>query len=183
MVSELPRIRWGHVAFVLFESQVVVCGGKGQHHNIAVSKACISLATHEDTATWKNHSTLVQPRIYASEVKMPSGQVFLLGGWYSERTSEILNPGNSIWMKGPHLPHPLDSACALPLNDSSFVAIGGGMYHTKVISYDIKMEMWNDDWPQLAEGRRGHSCARIGSNFMVAGGYSYSSKNFNFYLC
>merc|ERR1712013_253390 len=27
----------------------------------------------------------------------------------------------------------------------------------------------------LAEGRRGHSCAKLGSNLMVAGGYSYTS--------
>ena len=177
IVSELPRIRWGHVAFVLPGSQIVVCGGKGQHHNIALSKTCIFLPPQ--TSSWSNHSRLNQPRIYASEVTMPSGQVFLLGGWYSERTSEVLLPGNSTWSRGPHLPHPLDSACALPINETTFVAIGGGMYHTKVISYNTRWELWNDDWPQLAEGRRGHSCARFGSNLMVAGGYSYSNFDYS----
>ena len=122
---------------------------------------------------------LNQPRIFASEVKMPSGQVFLLGGWYSERTSEVLQPGDSSWSRGPHLPHPLDSACALPINDTTFVAIGGGMYHTKVISYNTKWELWNDKWPLLDEGRRGHSCAKLGSNLMVAGGYSYSNFDYS----
>ena len=173
LVSTLPRIRWGHTAFVLPDSQVVVCGGKSKHHNVALSKNCISL--DPQTKLWTNHSILSQPRIYASEVTMPNGMVFLVGGWYSERTSEVLMPGSTEWTKGPHLPHPLDSACALPMDDNTFVAIGGGMYHTKVISYNIATSKWNDTWPQLAEGRRGHSCAKLGSNLMVAGGYSYTT--------
>ena len=151
----------------------MVCGGKSKHHNVALSKNCISL--DPQTLLWSNHSNLSQPRIYASEVTMPNGMVFLVGGWYSERTSEVLMPGSTKWTKGPHLPHPLDSACALPMDDNTFVAIGGGMYHTKVISYNIATSKWNDTWPQLAEGRRGHSCAKLGSNLMVAGGYSYTS--------
>merc|ERR1719222_865303 len=53
------------------------------------------------------------------------------------------------------------------------------MYHTKVISYNTKWELWNDKWPLLDEGRRGHSCGKIGSNLMVAGGYSYSNFDYS----
>ena len=170
-VPGLPEERWGHNAFILPNSELVVCGGKGQHHNVALSRDCISLLSQ--SSSWTKHSDLKQPRIYASAVTMNSGNVFLLGGWYSDLTSEVLLMGSSTWSQGPNLPDPLDSACALPLDNNTFVTIGGGRCHTTVSRYNIDAEEWDQTWPQLPEGRRGHSCARLGSILVVAGGFSF----------
>ena len=96
-----------------------------------------------------------------------------LGGWYSDLTSEVLLKENSTWSQGPDLPDPLDSACALPLDGNNFVTIGGGRRHSTVSKYDTATETWDQTWPQLPEGRRGHSCARLGSILVVAGGFSF----------
>ena len=95
--------------------------------------------------------------------------------WYSDLTSEVLLKENSTWSQGPDLPDPLDSACALPLDGNNFVTIGGGRRHSTVSKYDTATETWDHTWPQLPEGRRGHSCARLGSILVVAGGFSYES--------
>merc|ERR550532_3187607 len=58
-VPELPEERWGHNAFILPNSEIVVCGGKGQHHNMALSRGCISLPSL--TSSWTSHSDLNQP--------------------------------------------------------------------------------------------------------------------------
>ena len=172
-MPELPEERWGHNAFILPNSEMVVCGGKGQHHNMALSRGCISLPSL--TSSWTKHSDLNQPRISASAVTMTSGDIFLLGGWYSDMTSEVLLNGASTWSQGPDLPHPLDSACALPLDDTTFVTIGGGRRHSTVSKYDTATDTWDQTWPQLTEGRRGHSCARLGSILLVAGGFSFTT--------
>ena len=172
-VPELPEERWGHNAFILPNSEIVVCGGKGQHHNMALSRGCISLPSL--SSSWTSHSNFNQPRIYASAVTMTSGDVYLLGGWYSDMTSEVLRNGNSTWSQGPDLLDPLDSACALPLDDNTFVTIGGGRRHSTVSKYDTATETWDQTWPQLPEGRRGHSCARLGSILLVAGGFSFTT--------
>ena len=128
------------------------------------------------SSSWRKHSDLTQPRIYASTVTMPSGEVYLLGGWYSDLTSEVLlQPGASTWSQGPDLPDPLDSACALPLDETTFVTIGGGRRHSSVSKYDTVTKMWDHTWPNLPEGRRSHSCARLGSNLVVAGGFSFKT--------
>ena len=160
-MPELPEERWGHSAFTLPNSEMVVCGGKGQHHHTALSMGCISLPSL--TSSWTKHSDLNQPRISASTVTMTSGDVYLLGGWYSDMTSEVLLKGNSTWSQGPGLPDSLDSACALSLDDTTFVTIGGGRRHSTVSKYNTATETWDQTWPQLPEGRRGHSCARLGS--------------------
>ena len=172
-MPELPEERWGHNAFILSNLEMVVCGGKGQHHSMALSMGCISLLSL--SSAWMKHSDLIQPRIYASAVTMTSGDIFLLGGWYSDMTSEVLLNGASTWSQGPHLLDPLDSACALSLDDNNFVTIGGGRRQSTVSKYNTATETWDHTWPQLPEGRRGHSCARLGSILLVAGGFSYET--------
>ena len=41
--------------------------------------------------------------------------------------------------------------------------------------YDTATDTWDHTWPQLTEGRRGHSCARLGSILVVAGGFSFTT--------
>ena len=167
--TDLPESRWGHTAVTLADSEVVVCGGKGRHHTVALARTCISL----EADSWQDHSQLLMPRIYSSAVTMPSGDSFLLGGWYSSMTSETLKAGETTWAKGPTLPHPLDSACAVVLNSTTFATVGGGEGHTSVTTYDTTQQLLSQDWTALPEGRRGHSCAMVGDQILVAGGFSY----------
>jgi len=167
--TDLPESRWGHTAVTLANSEVLVCGGKGRHHTVALARTCISLQAD----SWQNHSQLMMPRIYSTSIMMPSGDSFLLGGWYSSMTSEILKAGETNWAKGPTLPHALDSACAIVLNSTSFVTIGGGEGYTSVTTHDTTQQLLSRDWTVLPEGRRGHSCALVGDQILVAGGFSY----------
>ena len=91
---------------------------------------------------------------------------------------EVLRAGSSTWSQGPYLPDRLDSACALPLDDTTFLTIGAGIHHSAVSKFDTVTEKWDYTWPQLPEGRRGHSCARLGSILLVAGGFSYKTSEY-----
>ena len=41
--------------------------------------------------------------------------------------------------------------------------------------YNTDTGAWSKPWPMLAEGRRGHSCARVHDKVIVAGGYLYTT--------
>jgi len=40
--------------------------------------------------------------------------------------------------------------------------------------YNTVTKSWSKPWPQLSEGRLGHSCVRVNDKVIVAGGYLYS---------
>jgi len=166
---ELPTVRFGHSAFVHpMTKDVVVCGGKGKNHGTDTFRDCISLNS-------TLHSTLTEPRMHASTVVMESGDVYILGGEFSPDTSDVLRPYWKTWTKGPKLDHPTYMACAVDINATSFVTIGGGVEENDVSLYNTVTRSWSKPWPQLREGRRGHCCVRVHDKVIVAGGYLYGA--------
>ena len=107
---------------------------------------------------------------------MPSGDIYILGGEYSPDTSDVLRPGNQTWTSGPKLDHPHNKGCAVDINATSFVTIGGDV-EREINLYNTETGLWSQPWPKLPEGRRGHSCARVHQDkVVVAGGYLYATS-------
>ena len=175
-LSNLPSARWGHSAFLLYQSfEVLVCGGKSRDYRPQLMQSCITYRSYTFARTWRANTIgqLKHPRFYSASVTMPapSGDLYILGGVYSASSSEILRRGSSTWTTGPVLRSPLYSACAAPINETYFVTIGGDWDHKKVDMYNTRTMSWSS-WPDLAEGRQGHSCSQCNGKIVVAGGYS-----------
>ena len=175
-LSNLPEARWGHSAFVLYGShEVLVCGGKSRDYRPQFMKSCISYKSFTFSGTWRAFGQPMNyPRHYAIPVTMPSGDLYILGGVYSSTTSEILRRGSSTWTNGATLPFPIYSACAIAINETSFVTIGGDWDRKKVNIFNVRTRSWSS-WPDLAEGRQGHSCVKSSGKIVVAGGYSFNT--------
>ena len=173
-LSDLPQARWGHSAFLLYRSfEVLVCGGKSLDYRPQFQRSCISYMSFTFTGKWtQSRAQLAHPRVKAIPVTMPSGDLYILGGIYSPTSSEIFRDSSSTWTTGPTLPFHLHSACATTINQTSFVAIGGGSDQRSVAVYNTQTTKWSY-WPKLAEGRQGHSCAKFSGKMIVAGGYSH----------
>ena len=173
---DLPVARYGHSAFILPNTtDILVCGGETLHHGKDKLRDCI-VSTKSTTSTWAwaSHSTLTEPRSNAATVVMPSGDVYILGGEFSPDTSDVLRSGNQTWTNGPKLNQPANDACAVAINATSFVTIGG-VVEQDISLYNTDTGAWSKPWPMLAEGRRGHSCARVHDKVIVAGGYLYTT--------
>merc|ERR1712112_741077 len=176
--QELPTVRFGHSAFVHpVTKDVLVCGGKGKNHGTDTLRDCIA-QDHTLKSNWSFHSTLTEPRNHASTVVMESGDVYILGGSFSPDTSDVLRSDSKNWTVGPKLDHPTFSACATDINATSFVTIGGGVSEKDISLYNTVTKSWSKPWPQLSEGRRGHSCVRVNDKVIVAGGYLYSEHQY-----
>ena len=84
--------------------------------------------------TWTEHSKLIYPRHFAADVTMESGDIYVIGGSYAATTTEVLRKGATSWSRASDLPMDnfLVKACAAVVNSTHLVAVGGGIYYTKV---------------------------------------------------
>ena len=182
LIPDLPEPRWGHSAFVLpdsssqytyvHSSEILVCGGFGEHHKSTHAHKC---DLYNGSGWEANSVTLRHPRIHASSVVMESGDIYLMGGEYSPITTEVLKNGAQVWVDSLTLEYGIAGACAVETDSNSFVIIGGDWDHDKISVYSTLglTPSWTKDWSSLDEGRKGHSCARIGKQVVIAGGYSF----------
>ena len=85
-------------------------------------------------SNWTEHSKLLFPRHFASDVTMESGDIYVIGGSYAATTTEVLRKGATSWSRASDLPMDnfLVKACAAVVNSTHLVAVGGGIYYTKV---------------------------------------------------
>ena len=178
-IPDLPNARWGHSAFVLPDtSDILVCGGYGVHHKSTHAHKCDQ---YNSTTGWvadKVALDLKHPRVHASSVVMESGDIILMGGEYSLITTEVLKRGAAAWEDYLTLKYGISGACAVTTDSHSFVVIGGGWYHDKISVYSTLTSNWTKDWTSLDKGRKGHGCARIGKQVVIAGGYSFEFNRY-----
>ena len=176
-IPDLPNARWGLSAFVLPDSSdILVCGGFGKHHKSSHAHTCDQ---YNSTTGWDADKVdLKHPRVHASSVVMESGDIYLMGGEYSLITTEVLKRGAAVWADGLTLKYGISGACAVTTDSHSFVVIGGDWNHKKISVYSTLTSNWTKDWTSLDEGRKGHACARIGKEVVIAGGYSFDLNQY-----
>ena len=109
---------------------------------------------------------------------MDSGDIYVLGGSYSPTTSDVLYMGSDNWVEGPNLTRNafIFKACAATINSTHFLTVGGGIFYNQVSVFNTVTKTWSD-WPNLHDRRRGHNCARLGENIVVAGGYLFGDQD------
>jgi len=108
-------------------------------------------------------------------VTLQSG-VYLLGGWGGAGTSSFLPTGSSEWEEGPSGPAlEVGYACAVQLGPDQFLQTGGLGKMNQVVEFDAESSSWSQ-WPSLGQQRWGHSCAVLGNDLVLAGGWDENSK-------
>merc|ERR550519_1104218 len=164
-VPDLPLPREGHITSLTGDGLLLTCSGYGD-------LTCLSL--DPESQSWQEHSVLDTERYFAASVSLPEG-LYILGsgeeGEVSESTSSFLPTGATDWEAGPPLPGPgAGSGCAVAISDYQFLLIGGLPSTKQVVEYDTRTGNWTQ-WPELAEHRYYHSCAKLGENIIIAGGF------------
>ena len=113
-------------------------------------KSCIEFGQDNDYV-WKEHSTLREEREFHSAVVLPEG-AYILGGKLNRYTSEFLPTGGTLWQEGPDILSPgLSHACAVAIDSTRFVLIGGKVFGpkdsvTNVRVYDSASSTWEKIW-------------------------------------
>jgi len=163
-IPPFPAGRIGHTLSVVENGrQLVVCGGSG------AETSCISWISGEEE--WTHYATLRQRRTAHAAVRI-NERIFILGGYESSKTGEIVGDGG----RELTLQHSGLGTCVLVWEDG-FLAIGGSSggpnAHGKVDRYDSEGK-YQDSLSNLATPRYDHACSTFFTNgeqaLLVAGG-------------
>jgi len=181
----LPSLPVGsacHNAFYTQDGLVLSCGGSAGPTCVALSQdngAHLqknsndgrSVNTAKGVAEWQYHSQLDYNRYYATGQSLPGG-TFILGGTTSGsgNSSTFLPIGSTQWEMGPDLPVRMFDGCSAQISDHQLLIIGAYYSRQQVSELDLLSLSWIS-WPPLTKGRVGHSCATVGDDVIIAGGY------------
>jgi len=151
----------------------LVCGGFNNNK-------CWTFNTNN--LTFDLHSTLQSSYRTRSSVVEANGKVYILGGGYGSvtGTSEVLTLGEDRWEAGPNIPgNGVAYSCAVVLNSTNILIIGGVGDSTQVTLYDTVTDTWTS-WPRLSKGLERHRCIVTKDGVLVTGGYmdgQYTSQS------
>ena len=178
----LPKKNSLHALFMTAGTQPVLasCGGISDRYRSL--DAC--LVFDADHQRWDEDmmSSLPQVRRDFSVVTLENVGVYAIGGGgtkkhSSKSTSDFL-PANSLqWTRGPGLPKDVSAhaaGCAVIISKTSFIYINFGVIREYKI--DVANPTSNQGWmpanrwPAISR-RAAHTCARIGSYVLIAGGW------------
>ena len=65
------------------------------------------------------------------------GQLYLLGGYWSQSTTEHLTPPSQDWISGWDLLESTSNACAAKIEPDVFIVTGGWHYPSSVVAYNV----------------------------------------------
>jgi len=137
-------------------SKLVVCGG-----SYPVTTNCYTLSKNDNT--WKLSGNLITPRYGAASVEINNKLVIFGGinnsGQYLQSTEEF-DADNGISTAGPNMPLALSNHCAVKVNDTTVLIIGGfgSTYLSSTYFYNPELETFTAG-PSLTEARANHACS------------------------
>ena len=188
----LPKKTAAHALFMTAGTtpRVAYCGGLDKSYRSSSCSSCSSscVVWDSDNQRWDEHMMRPLPQKIEdhSVVTFENIGVYVMGGRGSN--SKVANlytfflPANSLqWKRGPGLPKDfstisinINRGCAVPVSKNSFIYIFKGVIREYKI--DIANPTSNQGWmpanrwPAISR-RAAHTCARIGSYVLIAGGW------------
>ena len=188
----LPAARQFHAAFLTAElkPKVALCGGRevlireeysGTYSE--TSDSCIVFNPVMQIWDGNEMGNLTSVRGHGRALTLQTVGTYILGGANDDgyiHTFDFLPRGSKQWVVGPTYPDQLSFACAVALDDLSFLLI----YDRDIIEYKVdnanpvSNEGWQErtKWPQLQTRRRyGLGCSKIKKMGVISGGTQYES--------
>jgi hypothetical protein len=196
-IPNIPFPRIGSFSFStadLENPRLMVCGGKNTNLDDVITTICHQYEPTADPPAWTLHSHLRSARQYASAVTLAAGTYVLGGSWQNGSdfgtveawsTSEILRPVSNTWEEGPTLPGGvgLSDSCAVAINSTTFLLIGGARYNGINIDNSINISRsssvhefssltgtWTQWTAALKVPRSHHACSTFNGTVVFAGG-------------
>jgi len=123
VLPDLPDTRDGSHTVDFVNSHVILCGGGGRDY-YEYGKSCLALTSN---LAWTPISfPLSKRQNHASVVLL--GQLFLLGGGWETKTTEMAVPSGKIfdWTMGPNLTEISHRSCAVKVSPTEVVVAGSG---------------------------------------------------------
>ena len=189
----LPGINFAHCMVINNANEIMILGGAHDGFLEQNHQYCFVLRNN----SWKQHSTLLKPRIFSCAVTMPNG-IFIFGGIanpeigndrtliaYNNTTTEFLPNNKFHWQKfDDNCPEPGSDAHAIAISDKEILITGGrfsdftnlfalGQTQFFAISKIMKFNIVNKIWTilgNLNHGRFEHASFLYNGKVIITGG-------------
>ena len=163
-LTQLPKEISRSPSLFLDGDNLLLCGGLGNKNK------CLKY----DNDSWKEHSTLIYDRMWASAVTTVDG-TFIFGGFDSRGTFEFLPKNSKVWEEGrTKIPDGFTIGCAVKVaNKQEILLIGGSGTYTRILKFDIETQTFEVAGVSLIKERQYHTCARLPDTnlIVITGGW------------
>merc|ERR1719312_1053620 len=162
-LPQLPDNNAGFSLVLTPGGDLLRCGGSE-----SLGQSCDSFDV--DGGVWKSHSTLTEQRKNSYAITFPSG-TWIIGGDYSDTSTEFLPTNSNNWQPGPTAPGArfTHGGCMVKISATELLFIGGDGSGKQVCTYNPDTGV-HDCKSSLLTYRLYLSCAVIGNNVIVSGG-------------
>ena len=191
---KLPKLpsKLFECSMFIHNGSLMFCGGYNSNR-INIDKAILRKCYQLVKGKWKQHSALNEPRYGASVVHTEKGTFLFGGNLYSSIPTYEYLPNDAKaneWKVGkkPEIPDRQRVGCAIEVKSKhqiwliggTFLAINGLSILTKILSFDINSETFQELPFNLNIGRFSHACAFIpGTSKILVTGGSTSGKHYD----
>ena len=165
-LPDLPKGMRANPSILQHGSDVIICGG---------GENCFKL---EDNKWSVNTNSMIRDRRYGTSITMKDS-VYILGGWVSLDTSEMLVHESEAWKLGPNIPYGgIAQACGVKISEKEFLIIGGFMMsnRSKILRYNANTNTWHNTSIQLEYEKYAHRCMLFDGKVIVTGGYGLNGS-------
>jgi len=166
-VGPLPVHSYEHATLALIDGTILSCSGQ-------LGLNCYQLS--EDLGCWTFHSALPNSfdwHTRALATVLPSG-AFLVG----RNSGAFLPTGSTQWEQLPMPSRDARQSCIVPGSATSVLIIGG-YGGTAIDEYDSLTGTWTTWGQELPEKREGPSCAKLGDQVFIVGGYNRETNDYD----
>ncbi|MFH0901712.1 MAG: kelch repeat-containing protein [Pseudomonadota bacterium] len=185
-VSSMARDRYLHTLTRLQSGVVLAIGGVHFDTRNQTHETLISAELYEpEQETWRNASSLSQPRAGHTSTLLQSGKVLVVGGFYrrgdntiaNTASAELYDPLTDSWSTAHSLAQPRAYHTATLLPSGMVLVVGGSNDSTDANSGLTDVELYNpssNTWSSakpLERGRASHTATLLASGkVLIAGG-------------
>ena len=170
--------RFGHVAVLLHDGNVLVAGGRTRDNDTNSAELY-----DPATKTWTSLPSMNSARADFTAALLPYGKVLVIGGLLlsgdSTLTTEIYDPNKKSWLMGDPMKHarlnPLGQE-AVQREDGTILVIGGDTQITSEI-YSPNTETWGSSLKLSSRYYLGATASLRNGQALVAGGFDVLSTN------
>ena len=174
---------WGTVGMVV-EGTIVLCGGV-YYPSLDWYSECFALVMDNTSGLleWQEFPSMEKQRGWGSSAMLEDGSwMVLMGeGHYGEmtHTSEIFNISTKSWISGPEFPVAQSGHCAVSINESFILLVGGWSQEDHCFLFNLEDESYQEVACLQSGERIFHSCTKTADGRVaVVGGCLKHEGNF-----
>jgi len=166
-VASLPVHSYEHATLAMIDGTILSCSGQ-------LGLSCYQLS--DSLSTWSLHSSL--PNSFDTHTRALAAVLPAAAFLVARNSGAFLPTGSTQWEWLPMPSRDARQSCIVPGSPTSILIIGG-YGGTAIDEYESLTGTWTTWVERLPEKREGPSCATLGDQVFIVGGYNRGTNDYD----